>query len=486
VTVTLQQLVAAVARGETLPVYVVAGETILAEPAGRELAGALAKALQCEPEVHRRPARLAPLLGDLRTFSLFSPAKVLLAIDTALFADRTAVAELVNAAREVGEVHGELSARERVGASRLLQALRLVGIDPHQGGAEEAIARLPENLLGGKKRGTDAPGVREQLARLLAAAREADLYGYGESDLAELAQIVQDGLPRGHALVLVERSAAAEHPVIKTLAGLGAVVQVGEVEAQRGSFAGLDAVVRELEHRTGVGIESDALAELARRTLRSAGVRDRPEAIDGDSTARFAAEYAKLAESAQGKPIRRALVETSIADRGEEDVWKLLDAIAEGRAAVALAGLERLLGSSDDPMAERLSFFSLLASFCRQLVAVGGLLSIVRAPRGESNYHRFKERIAPELQKPLADGRKSPLAGIHPFRLHRVYLAASGLEDRWLAGVPWRLLELELQMKGECSDPQAALSNWIAELAGQIGAGRAPKPGPRGRAREAS
>jgi hypothetical protein len=150
-----------------------------------------------------------------------------------------------------------------------------------------------------------------------------------------------------------------------------------------------------------------------------------------------------------------------------------------------LAGLDRLLGSSDDPMAERLSFFSLLAGFCRQLVAVGGLLSVVRAPRAEGNYNRFKEHIAPELQKPLADGRKSPVAGVHPFRLHRVYLAASGLTDRWLAGVPSRLLELELQMKGESSDPQAALASWIAELAGQLAAGRAPGAAPR-RARGAS
>jgi len=486
VTVTLQKLVAAVARGETLPVYVVAGDATLAEGAGRELAGALARALGCEPEVYRRPARLAPLLGDLRTFSLFSPAKVLLAFDTALFADRTAVAELVAAAREAGEVHGEMGARERIGASRLLQALRLCGIDPRQGSAQDAISGLPDSLLGGKKRVADAPGAREQLARLLEAARDADLYGYGESDLAELAQIVQDGLPRGHALVLVERTAPLEHPVIKTLVSLGAVVQVGEVESQRGGFPGLEAVVRELEHRTGVGIERDALAELARRTLRSAGSRERPEAIDGDSTARFAAEYAKLAEGSAGKPISRAQVEAAIEDRGEEDVWKLLDAIAEGRAAVALAGLDRLLGSSADPIAERLSFFSLLAGFCRQLVAVGGLLSSVRAPRGEGNYNRFKERIAPELQKALADGRKSPVAGIHPFRLHRVYLAASGLGDPWLARVPARLLDLELQMKGESSDPQAALSSWVAELAGEIARGRAPKPAPRGRLREAS
>ena len=65
---------------------------------------------------------------------------------------------------------------------------------------------------------------------------------------------------------------------------------------------------------------------------------------------------------------------------------------------------------------------------------------------------------------------KSPLAGLHPFRLHRAYLAASGMDEAYLARLPWRVLETELALKGESGDPAAALGELLAEVAAQAGA----------------
>ena len=419
-----------------------------------------------------------------------APAKVSVVIDAALFADRSIAADLLSDALEVAPPSGtELSAKERLGAARLLQALRLFGVDPYAGSPERALEALPDAAFqpgSGKKRKVDDSS-RSALAELLRAARVAELAGWGESDVAELARLVQGGLPKGHALVLVERTAVVEHPVVAGLAEAGALLSVGEVAGERGGgFRGLDRVVAELERQTGVSIARDAHDELARRTLRSVG---RGEEIDTDSTTRFAGEYRKLAElvgaqsgpGSSGSPgrgarIERHMVEESVEDRGDEDVWKLLDALAEGRGGQALSGIERMLRNAEDPMAARLSFFSLLAGFCRQMVAVGGMIELHSLPRGAAQYARFKDQIAPKIQAPLPGGRDNPVAKLHPFRLHRVYLAASRASREWLQTLPWRVLELELRIKGESSDPEAALAAWIGDLQSALGPMRVASP----------
>ena len=103
------------------------------------------------------------------------------------------------------------------------------------------------------------------------------------------------------------------------------------------------------------------------------------------------------------------LVERAVEDRGEEDVWQLLDAVAAGRGGEALDRLRRLILAADDPLAARLSFFSLFASFCRQLTAIRGLMRASRVPAGEANYARFKDRHAPQLQGEVPGGGKNPI-----------------------------------------------------------------------------
>jgi hypothetical protein len=536
----VQRLLAALRQDGGSQVALVHGDLVLAEPAALEVATALAERHGGRVESHRHPASLVALLQDLRTFSLFGGAKVLLAIDTAVFADRSGAADLIDdaedalpppraaggasggraapgdgpdnpgdpanpgdhragrrpsaaAAAATGSAPGEgaLSARQRQAASRLLQALRLFEIAPGRGAAEEVIGQLPGWVLEGgraarKGRAGRARGKRQiedlrlGLVALLEAARREGIEGSADGDLSDLATLITGGLPAGHALVFAEREVAADHPLVRLLADRDAVAAVGVVAADRGGFQGVDLVAEELAAQTGVGISAQALAELVRRTLRkaaerSAGGRGGDGArgpVTADSTARLAGEYRKLANLAQGAGSARIelnLVEEAVEDRGDEDVWKLLDAIGGGQPGEALDRLQRLLASADDPLAERLSFFSLLANFCRRLTLVRGMMRVVQVPGGESNYSRFAARLAPALQGELADG-KNPLAGIHPYALHRAYLAASRLSDEAAARLPWEILETELQLKGESTDADAALARLVVQL------GRATTP----------
>jgi DNA polymerase III delta subunit len=493
VATAVESFLAALTSEGRPQVCLIHGDLVLAEPGAERIAAGYAKALGCPAdrvETHRRPASLAPLLQDLRTFSLFGGAKILLAVDTAVFADRAAAAELIDDAAEVlplsGGAEKALSARERQAASRLFQAFHLFDIDPadrRSGSPEQALGELPAWVLEGgsarRGRGSRARGkkqveeLRGGLVELLEAARREGITGAGQGDLAALADAIRGGLPGGHVLVLAERPAPADHPVVRLLAERKAVLAVGRVEAAErgGGWQGLDLLAEEMERQTGVGIAADAMAELSRRTLRQEG-DGRKKGIDADSTARLAGEYRKLANLVSGQAsgassgrIDRKLVEQTVEDRGEEDVWQLLDAVAAGRGGEALDRLHRLLRSADDVLAARLSFFSLFASFCRQLTAIRGLMRATRVPAGEANYGRFKDRHAPALQGDVPGGGKNPIAGLHPFRLHRAYLAASRLPEAFLARLPSELLDTELQLKGEASEADTALADLVARVA---------------------
>ncbi len=208
-------------------------------------------------------------------------------------------------------------------------------------------------------------------------------------------------------------------------------------------------------------IAEDAVQELARRTLRK---MDRSQDVASESTARMAAEYRKMARMVGDEGITLALVREVVVDRGEEDVWKLLDAVGEGRRDEALTRLRRMLATTADGSRTRLTFFALLADYCRQVVAISGLIDLLGLPRNMRSYPRFKSQLAGALARDLPTGSKSPVAGMHPFRLHRAYLAASRIPARHLAKLPWQVLQTELALKGESGEPDVALDALVLAL----------------------
>ena len=475
---SIEKITAQIAEGPPQPLYLVVGDRVLAEPAALRIAEKLARKVGCDVQVFRRPAELGPLLADLKTYSLFSSAKVIVGVETAVLADASAGAQLIDEALEVCpiELHeGEnLSERQRRSASRLLQTLRLFDLASATGDSTQIIAGLPDSVLqgavkeGGRRRRRTRKQVEEarlQLAGLLDAARAADLQGWAETELGELADIAQRGLPDGHSLILAESAADASHPLVESLAASGRYAAVGQVEvAKGGGWDGLNLLAAELHQETGVSIAAAALQELARRTLQRRQSRGSGGSVNTESTARFAAEYRKLATLVNEGEIGPQLVESVVEDRGEEDAWKILDSIGAGDSEDALRRIHRLLAAAEDVTSARLSFFSLLAGFARQLTVLSSLVDELGISRRSLTYPSFKNQIAPRLQADLANGRPSPVAGLHPYRLFRAFTVASTVPARVVQELPARVLETELRLKGESAQPEVALSSFVCEL----------------------
>lgn len=483
---SLDGLLAAIEAGQGSSIYLLCGDLPTAESQAQRLAEALARRAGAGTLVqsHRRPAHLDQIFADLETFSLFGDGKVVLVVDSALLADKSAAAELIDEAaaslasgKPAPGGLSELSPTHREGASRLLQALHIFGADPRGKKPEAVLDSLPKWAFQGgatlrkkSSRGRPAKEAGElvsALAELLAAGLDHGLLGSAEGDLAQLGGMVERGLPERHYLIFAEASVAEDHPVVAQLAKTGSFLNLPRVTSDKGNWQGLGALAAELQQDVGVGISGDALAELARRTLRQKGdFSDR--GTDPESTARLAGEYRKLASLAKGQGKNRieiGLVAEAVQDRGEEDVWQILDALGQGKAEEANRRYRRLIEGADDAMASRLSFFALLASFCRQLAAVGGMARVQRVPGGLRNYNQFKEEWAPRLQKDPPHGGKNPLAGLHPYRLHRAYLLACLLGRDELLELPWRVLETEMLIKGESSEADAAVGALLTRLA---------------------
>ena len=468
-----------IGRSGVESLYLVVGDRVLSEPGAIRIGAALAKSAGCEVEVYRRPTELGSLLADLKTYSLFSSAKVIVAVESAVLADAQAAAQLIDEALESCPITVDdevnLSEPQRRSASRLLQTLRLFQIDAQAASAEEVIGTLPDSALQGavgsgarrRRRGRkQIVEAREQLAGLLIAARAAGLEGWAETDLGDLADLVERGLPDGHALVLAESTAAGSHPLVQKLADEGRYAAVGQVEvAKGGGWEGLDLLATELRRETGSSISGQALAELARRTIQKRQTRGATAEVSAESTARFAAEFRKLATLTGEQEIGVEMVKNVVEDRGEEDAWKTLDAIGEGRADEALQRIGRLMSAAEDPIATRLSFFALLAGFARQLTALSNLIDLHEIPRRSMPYPRFKTQLAPQLQAELEDGRQSPMAGLHPYRLYRAFSVACRVPAESVRDLPARVLETELRLKGESGQPDAALAGLVCDVA---------------------
>jgi DNA polymerase III delta subunit len=161
-----------------------------------------------------------------------------------------------------------------------------------------------------------------------------------------------------------------------------------------------------------------ALGRLALARAKQQDVRIDPEAIarlrarTKSQPALFASELDKLLDWAgEGGQIRAADVGDQVADESFEDVFAFFEALGRRDAGETLARLERLFSKRERRAGKRSFdpdedgwpqiFLGMLTSEIRRMLLVRSLLAQPGAPRFDSSYDRYKDRVAPYLDEPM-------------------------------------------------------------------------------------
>ncbi len=314
--------------------------------------------------------------------SLFS-ARRLVEIDISRLLGEDSPGELAEAAVEAWFRSSPAGKREAFrGMRRLLVALDLPAVgDPEE--TAGAIARKVKNKE-----------LEETLAELLRELPEEKGAGGATliSTLRTLLERPNDGLVA--LLTVTKPPKGAELLAAVGRQGLLLEIRMGDKEI--GPALGRLAFARAKQQ--DVRIDPEAIARLRART------KSQP--------ALFASELDKLLDWAgEGGQIRAADVGDQVVDESFEDVFAFFEALGRRDAGETLARLERLFSKRErragkrsfDPDEEGWPqiFLGMLTSEIRRMLLVRSLLAEPGAPRLDSSFDRYKDRVAPYLDEPL-------------------------------------------------------------------------------------
>ncbi|HVX11669.1 MAG TPA: DNA polymerase III subunit delta [Pirellulales bacterium] len=222
---------------------------------------------------------------------------------------------------------------------------------------------------------------------------------------------------RANTLVLVVRSWPSNTRLAKQLAASGLAVECkSPPPAKLGKW--LTTLARD---RHGARLERDAADSLLEIVGPELGLIDQ--------------ELAKLAASAQGRPIDSELVQQLVGGWRAKTAWDMLDAAVEGRTGEALLELDRLLLSGENPIAVMGQIGSTLRRFAAATRAI---------EQAEAGGRR------PNMRQALES------AGVKPFVIQKVEAQLRRLGRQRAGRIYQWLLDADLALKGSSSAPARA------------------------------
>lgn len=360
--------------------------------------------------------------------SLFS-ARRLVEIDISRLLGEDSPGELAVAAVAAWSRSSPAGKREAFrGVRRLLVALDLAGGgDP--GEIAAAIARKVKRK-----------DLEEPIAELLRELPEEKGAGGATlvSTLRMLFERPNDGLVA--LLTAVSPPKGAELLAEVGRQGLLLEVRIGEKEID----AALGRLALARAKQQDVRIDSEAISRLRIRT--------------DSQPALFSSELDKLLDWAgEGGKIRAADVGEQVVDESSEDVYAFFEALGRRDAGETLARLERLFSGREIRAGNRSFeledgfpqiFLGMLTDELRRMLLVRSLLAEPGAPRIDSSFDRYKERVAPYLDEPLSPFGKSPFGGrASGYPLFKAAARSSRFTALELARALARAAEVDVKMK---------------------------------------
>ncbi|MBS2032769.1 MAG: DNA polymerase III subunit delta [Deltaproteobacteria bacterium] len=430
----VEPLLADIAKGKALPVYLVVGEEFLARKAAQELVDALVpKNMQgLNLTVMDAPSPV-DVARDLATLPMFRGAKVVWAREPEFLLPKKGRVDALSKAREAW------LANRRKDAAR-----RVLGIAARAGWT---AAQLDPSAPGGVgreawKQELDIDLADVDMAFLADVARFCKEEGLTapEGDASVLEALLAQGLPKGHALVIEASAVDGRSGLYKKLAELGEVVE-RKVERE----------LRKLDIRDQV---AEALAPFKKRMGNEA--QDMLKALCGGNMRLLASEVEKLALYVGERPtIEPDDVKLLVLRAREEEFLELANAVQSRDVRGALAYVDEALGQGT----HGLQIVGALASILRRLIDDKERYARMKLA-SRLNYRDFQDDVYPELSDDAkATGKKPP----HPYVAFLGFQAQARFSRAELLGLLRAVGECDLELKTSAPQ-QVALERVLLRL----------------------
>jgi DNA polymerase-3 subunit delta len=190
-------------------------------------------------------------------------------------------------------------------------------------------------------------------------------------------------------------------------------------------------------------LDSRGVKNWAAQKLQSMGASINQDALDlltsytSNDLWRLSGELQKLAAYRPGGPVKKADVELLVKPSAQTDIFKTIDALAEGNKALALSLLHKHVEAGDHP----LYLLTMVAYQFRNLLAVKEL-----------------------AEKGLMYGSIEKKSGLHPFVVKKTYFMCRQFSFARLKEIYWKIFETDSAIKTGAAEPETALDLLVAGI----------------------
>jgi len=418
----LEDVLAEAKAGTVEPLYLLWGEEYLVRRGADELVKVLlpdaSAGLNFAVLDAASPREVAQ---ELATLPLFPGRKVVLVRDPEFLAPKKGRGDALGKAREAWK-----AGKRKEGARRLLALAARAGwgadqLDPGASGAP-SVEDWKEEL------NVDLAEADLVFLKEVATFCREERISAPEGDASALLELLQKGVPKGHALVLAASEVDAKSPLVKFALDKGQVVE-RKVAARHKDFE-IEPLAAEFLKPFKKKLGKGAAEQLKERI--------------GGNVRLLQSELEKLATYAEGSTIESSDVTLLVAHTREEEYFELSEALQNRSLKSALAYAEDAMGQGT----HALQLLGAVASVTRGMLENHERLEKYAAGGLPRSFPDFKSRVFPRIEEEAKAAKgKAP----HPYAAFLAMQGAARYKRRELLDALVACAEADLSLKSSAN-----------------------------------
>jgi DNA polymerase-3 subunit delta len=418
----LEDVLAEAKAGTVQPLYLLWGEEYLVRRGADELVKVLlpdaSAGLNFAVLDAASPREVAQ---ELATLPLFPGRKVVLVRDPEFLAPKKGRGDALGKAREAWK-----AGKRKEGARRLLALAARAGwgadqLDPGASGAP-SVEDWKEEL------NVDLAEADLVFLKEVATFCREERISAPEGDASALLELLQKGVPKGHALVLAASEVDAKSPLVKFAQDKGQVVE-RKVAARHKDFE-IEPLAAEFLKPFKKKLGKGAAEQLKERI--------------GGNVRLLQSELEKLATYAEGPTIESADVTLLVAHTREEEYFELSEALQNRSLKSALDYAEDAMGQGT----HALQLLGAVASITRGMLENHERLEKYASGGLPRSFPDFKSRVFPRIEEEAKAAKgKAP----HPYAAFLAMQGAARYKRRELLDALVACAEADLSLKSSAN-----------------------------------